>query len=551
MTSEPTTDAVCRLADQHGLALDPGTVRFNEAGLDYRVAFATDPESGEEWVLRIPRRPDVSAKIAEEKQILNFIAPRLDTAAPDWRISSTELIAYPLLPGKPGLTLDDAGQPVWHFDPASLTYAESLGQVIASLHEVDVHAAAEAGVPSESPEQLRQRWADDLNRVVNEFSIDPDLMHIWRSWIDDDDLWPQRSVFTHGELYPAHLLLDEESRILSALDWTTAKVSDPALDFMYQFLIAPPESFTRTVNIYRDLTGNEEPNLAARCSALTAVGPLNYALFALQSGEPQHRATAEAQLNPNRARRTCLLETRMKGPLMAESLTAEAFEVQLRALATEEQRIKYQRFFPGDDSFVGVRMGAIFALAKQNLAMPVAGIESLLESETHEVRVGACSIMGKAAAAKKVSPERHRELYELYLRRHDRIDPWDLVDLAAYQVVGSWLIDKPRVPLHDLAASSFWPERRSAIVATAAFLGRGEISDTLRIASALSTDQETLVQKGVGWMLRYVGDIDEAALLTFLDEHGARMARIAVRAATEKLDKPTRDRYAARAMRSL
>jgi hypothetical protein len=48
-------------------------------------------------------------------------------------------------------------------------------------------------------------------------------------------------------------------------------------------------------------------------------------------------------------------------------------------------------------------------------------------------------------ARQKATPDRRRqELYELYLRRHDRIDSWDLVDRAAPHVVGGYLWDKPR-----------------------------------------------------------------------------------------------------------
>ncbi len=231
---------------------------------------------------------------------------------------------------------------------------------------------------------------------------------------------------------------------------------------------------------------------------------------------------------------------------MTDAPAAATFEAELRRLATPEQKEKYKRFFPGDDSLIGVRMGDVFALAKGALAMPAREIERLLESDVHEVRAGACSIMGKAASHKRVSVDRHRELYELYLRRHDRIDSWDLVDLAAYQVVGSWLVDKPRDPLRVLADSSFWPERRSAIVATAAFIRRREVGDTFSIAETLVNDDQELVQKGVGWMLRYAGDVDRAALLRFLDTHAATMPRPMLRYAIEKLDKPVRADYLAR-----
>jgi hypothetical protein len=102
--------------------------------------------------------------------------------------------------------------------------------------------------------------------------------------------------------------------------------------------------------------------------------------------------------------------------------TARAFLARLETEATEEQRVAYRRFFPGDESFIGVRMGTVFAIAKEFLAMPLAEIEALLESSVHEARAGACSVMGKAATHKKVTPERHEGLVELYLRRHDRID---------------------------------------------------------------------------------------------------------------------------------
>lgn len=227
-------------------------------------------------------------------------------------------------------------------------------------------------------------------------------------------------------------------------------------------------------------------------------------------------------------------------------VTAASFAEALVAMATDEQRVRYERFFPGDDSFVGVRMGAVFDLAKQSIEMPVGELETLLESSVHEVRAGACSIMGKAATHRKVTPARHLELYELYLRRHDRIDTWDLVDLAAHQVVGTWLLDKPRDPLYGLARSSWWPERRSAVVATAAFLKRGETTDTLGVSALLVEDEHELVQKGVGWMLRYAGDVDRAVLIAFLDEHAGRMGRPLLRAAAEKLDKPLRAHYSAR-----
>jgi len=88
---------------------------------------------------------------------------------------------------------------------------------------------------------------------------------------------------------------------------------------------------------------------------------------------------------------------------------------------------------------MGVRMGQVFALAKEFIDMPPEEIEKLLENNVHEVRAGAMSIMDKQARSKKTPESRRKELYDLYMRRHDRINNWDLVDLGAPYVVGGYL----------------------------------------------------------------------------------------------------------------
>jgi 3-methyladenine DNA glycosylase AlkD len=232
------------------------------------------------------------------------------------------------------------------------------------------------------------------------------------------------------------------------------------------------------------------------------------------------------------------------------SINARNFIERLKVLQSREELIKHTRFFkfdpdnqPDDNYFIGVRMGDIFQTAKEVLDMPIEEIERLMDSPIYEARTGALSIMGKAGSDKKVSAERLKELYDLYIRRHDRIDDWGLVDLAAHQLVGQYLIDKPRDILYELASSEHWPRRRTAIVATAAFIKKGEVEDTFAIAEMLLGDKEDLVHKGAGWMLRYAGDKDRAGLLGFLDKHAGRMPRVMLRYAIEKLEKREKDRY--------
>lgn len=76
-------------------------------------------------------------------------------------------------------------------------------------------------------------------------------------------------------------------------------------------------------------------------------------------------------------------------------------------------------------------------------------------------------------------------LFELYLRRHDRIDNWALVDRCAPSVVGRYLADKPRVALDKLARPKRWRERRMAIVSTCHFIRLNQLDETFRFAELL------------------------------------------------------------------
>ena len=236
---------------------------------------------------------------------------------------------------------------------------------------------------------------------------------------------------------------------------------------------------------------------------------------------------------------------------MPEELTAAAYVERLGAHQSDEERAKIQRYFKsseggdgdGDDVFMGVRMRDVFALSEELKAMPLGEIEKLLDSPVHEVRAGGLKIMAKQAAGKKTPDEQRRALYDLYLRRIDRIDNWDLVDLAAWDVVGRWLADRPRDVLYELARSDDVWERRTAILATLHFARRGDLDDTFALAEILLDDDHDLIHKPVGGMLREAGKHDRPRLLAFLDAHAATMPRTTLRYAVEHLDKALKAHY--------
>jgi 3-methyladenine DNA glycosylase AlkD len=195
------------------------------------------------------------------------------------------------------------------------------------------------------------------------------------------------------------------------------------------------------------------------------------------------------------------------------------------------------------DVFMGVRLGQVFELAREFFEMPPEELERLLESPIHEVRAGALSIMDKQARRKKTPESRRKELFDLYLRRTDRINNWDLVDVGCPYVVGGYLLDKPRDVLYELAHSESLWERRTAIVSTSYFIRKGDVDDTFEIAEILLDDDQDLIHKATGGWLREAGKKDPGRLLGFLDRYAATMPRTALRYAIERLDKEKRAHY--------
>lgn len=189
---------------------------------------------------------------------------------------------------------------------------------------------------------------------------------------------------------------------------------------------------------------------------------------------------------------------------MVQQVNHKQFVAALKEIADPAAVAGVARYFhidpnghSSDNKIFGVSIGKIFPIAKKFTDMPLGDVEKLLDNRFYEVRMGAVSIMDFQARDKKITPEQRKALFDLYIRRHDRINNWDLVDRAAPYVVGGYLADKPRKILYKLARSRNPWERRTAIVSTYYFIRSGDVDDTFKIAEILANDKHELVRKAV------------------------------------------------------
>jgi 3-methyladenine DNA glycosylase AlkD len=174
-------------------------------------------------------------------------------------------------------------------------------------------------------------------------------------------------------------------------------------------------------------------------------------------------------------------------------------------------------------------------------------LETCIRSEYHEIRLAALLTLVQQFKHAKKDPALQQRCVDFYLSHTAFINNWDLVDLSCYELLGTWLLDKDRRLLYDLArdGKTLW-EQRIGIVSTMQFLRQGELDDTYAIAEIyLSKPQplHDLLQKAGGWLLREAGKRDEQRLKDWLATRYQTMPRTMLRYAIEKFTEEERQKY--------
>jgi len=292
-------NAVLALASRHGLALATTTLHLDESGLDFQVALAQTQDNAF-WLLRIPRRPDVLASAQREQATLNLVRPYLPVQVPDWQICTTELIAYPLLRGKPAGTIDPELQAYrWEVDPSNLpdAYLQSLGGALAALHRIEPGGLAKAGLETSSIAAIKTAWSERMARVKQVYPVNPQLWERWQRWLDNDTLWPEHTTLIHGDLHPGHILVDEQAQVTGLIDWTEARVDDPASDFAAHYRVFGRSSLEALLRHYDQSGGHVWPAMADHIVAYDSASAVEVAEFAERSGLDDFKAMARQMLS--------------------------------------------------------------------------------------------------------------------------------------------------------------------------------------------------------------------------------------------------------------
>lgn len=229
-------------------------------------------------------------------------------------------------------------------------------------------------------------------------------------------------------------------------------------------------------------------------------------------------------------------------------LTMIQIQKKLRSLASPAKQKILTSFFkcgPGQygegDQFIGVTVPQVRGLLSQTSTLSSSDVAALIRSPIHEERLLALLILVKRfSCADEVG---RKKIFDFYIRFKKFVNNWDLVDQSAAPIVGAYLMDKSRKILFDWACSKSLWDRRIAVVATWHFIRNRDLEVTFQLCEKLLGDEEDLMHKACGWMLREAGKKDEKALERFLNRNAKKMPRTMLRYSIERFSDQKRLRY--------
>ena len=145
---------------------------------------------------------------------------------------------------------------------------------------------------------------------------------------------------------------------------------------------------------------------------------------------------------------------------------------------------------------------------------------------------------------KSKSAAEKSQIVEFYLNHKKHINNWDLVDNSCYKILGRFCFENEDDSLLKALSEkdSLW-SKRMAVVATMHHVKQGQFDLMKELVLKNLQHSHDLMHKANGWLLRVMGDKNEAELLSFLNENYRNMPRTSLRYAIEKLDEDLRQDY--------
>ena len=216
---------------------------------------------------------------------------------------------------------------------------------------------------------------------------------------------------------------------------------------------------------------------------------------------------------------------------------------ELRKNIDEKAQASRQNFFKEKIRFYGVRTPIVNKISKEffkqiefKTKSEIFDLcESLWQSGFIEESFIACH--WSYFIHKRYEPKDF-QIFEKWV--HDYVKNWATCDTFCNHTIGKFIEMYPEylTSLKDMAKSENRWMRRAASVSLIIPARKGKfLNEIFEIADILLLDEDDLVQKGYGWMLKVASEANQQEIFEYVIKNKSNMPRTALRYAIEKMPK--------------
>jgi 3-methyladenine DNA glycosylase AlkD len=227
----------------------------------------------------------------------------------------------------------------------------------------------------------------------------------------------------------------------------------------------------------------------------------------------------------------------------------DAIHHDLLAVCTEKMREAQSRYFKEQVTFLGCSLPQCNRISNTwSKKLKIDGwvyddilliAKALMKARTFEEGVVGLDLVSHY---KKYFRESDFNVFERWLG--DYVSNWAHTDSIAPHVFGELLEKYPSLTesIFEWTKSDNRWMRRASAVTYVLHARHGKFHEEIfRTADALLGDEDDMVRKGVGWMLKCASQADESAVVSYLMKNRDRTSRLVLRYATEKVSPKNRE----------
>lgn len=224
---------------------------------------------------------------------------------------------------------------------------------------------------------------------------------------------------------------------------------------------------------------------------------------------------------------------------------------EMNSASSTERALKQQEFFQNEEEsiqpkeYLGVNIIDIVKISERFAQdIRVGEIQTLLQSDVHDEHIIAIWIL--IHKYQHADTDLKHTLFNFYLENRDLVHNWDMIDLAARNIIGVHIQKSDHETqgvVHMLLASGSLWDTRSAVMSTLPSVQAGDVSYGFTVISEVAEHPEELVQSAIGWVLKESYKQKDSQTEEFIKKHFEQLSKQAIRIGTERMEKNYRKSF--------